>query len=430
MLNKINWKILFWISGFVALISIGCYIYQFHQFNFSDTTNSWGNFGSYIGGVLGTLLSFVSILLILYSIREQKESSYKQQFESSFFNLVELHKNTIHNIEEKKGDLFLKSMPKSEETLKSYNLLKAMMIAENTKMDAYWYIQAYSGNMSSGLYGYNYRALNNHFIQTRDFLNILINNISDILEFINNSNLLIQEKEFYRRILKNNLSDGEKFFFILFFKQIDNKLKERFTVDEVKEICGPKEWMLKYLTLHDEFPFCIPGICVDDFSNLWYPKNHYRISALELFEKRLYYVVKLKNLGIKLIEYIISINNADSILFKFPNDGVSFRRNTYEIDINKYFKDFLLKDKSNPFYQPITFRNALKEYCDSNDNFELNMNIIIELNNKKFSISDDIKFQFQGNGEIRLNINSQENISWEQNWMILSFKDYSGKQAS
>lgn len=50
----------------------------FHSLPLSNKTDDWSNFGSYIGGVAGPALSFISILLVIETIK-QTQNNHKQQ---------------------------------------------------------------------------------------------------------------------------------------------------------------------------------------------------------------------------------------------------------------------------------------------------------------------------------------------------------------
>ncbi|MBA0203966.1 hypothetical protein [Pectobacterium aroidearum] len=50
----------------------------FHTFPISEKTGDWSNFGSYIGGIVGPLLSFVSILLVIETITRTQKNHEEQ----------------------------------------------------------------------------------------------------------------------------------------------------------------------------------------------------------------------------------------------------------------------------------------------------------------------------------------------------------------
>jgi len=103
----------------IALVILGVYFYKF-TWNLSYNPSDWGDFGSYIGGTLGTFFAFCSFMALLYTIYIQKEeltTAIKalnksaeaqneqaktfeiQRFESTFYSLLELHNKTLNELE-------------------------------------------------------------------------------------------------------------------------------------------------------------------------------------------------------------------------------------------------------------------------------------------------------------------------------------------
>jgi hypothetical protein len=63
--------ILFALGLLVAAIAIGAYVVNFAipaRFSFATTDSSWSNFGSYVGGVLGPLFSFLAFVAVLFTV--------------------------------------------------------------------------------------------------------------------------------------------------------------------------------------------------------------------------------------------------------------------------------------------------------------------------------------------------------------------------
>jgi len=102
----------------VALGILGVYFYKF-TWELSYNPSDWGDFGSYIGGTLGTFFAFCSFMALLYTIYIQKEeltTAIKalnksaeaqneqaktfeiQRFESTFYSLLELHNRTLNEL--------------------------------------------------------------------------------------------------------------------------------------------------------------------------------------------------------------------------------------------------------------------------------------------------------------------------------------------
>jgi len=63
-----------------------------------------GNFGSYVGGFVGTIFSLAGFILVYLSLREQKLAFQKERFESKFFELLSFHRENVSSLEFKKSD--------------------------------------------------------------------------------------------------------------------------------------------------------------------------------------------------------------------------------------------------------------------------------------------------------------------------------------
>jgi hypothetical protein len=122
---------LLWILGIAAvaafLIILGLYIAYFKNLSVTNDSATWGTFGDYLGGTLNPIISFLALIGLLYTIhqqaqemqatreelkqaaeqqRRQSEIFNLQQFESTFFSLLDQHNNIIENlIESKISDL-------------------------------------------------------------------------------------------------------------------------------------------------------------------------------------------------------------------------------------------------------------------------------------------------------------------------------------
>ena len=69
--------------------------------------SDWGTFGDFVGGTLNPLLSFLGFLALLYTISiqrkqiaEDKKDREKQQFESTFFALLNMHNQALKDLPE------------------------------------------------------------------------------------------------------------------------------------------------------------------------------------------------------------------------------------------------------------------------------------------------------------------------------------------
>ena len=96
-----------WAAVFALLIAFSSYIFQFHvilDLPFSKDQAVWGQLGDFIGGLLNPIFGFISIILLIQSLRLQNESNRKlieqiddnkrneklKSFENLFFNLIDI----------------------------------------------------------------------------------------------------------------------------------------------------------------------------------------------------------------------------------------------------------------------------------------------------------------------------------------------------
>lgn len=91
-------EIIVLICCIICFVSLKYYISQFGSNGLSNDTDNWGTFGDYVGGVIGTILSFFSIILIYAIYKNQVASSSIQQFETTFFNLLQNQREILKSL--------------------------------------------------------------------------------------------------------------------------------------------------------------------------------------------------------------------------------------------------------------------------------------------------------------------------------------------
>lgn len=101
---------------FIGLLAVGIYVFNFYfveDQSVSDKTADWGAFGDYFGGIIGTVLSFIAMVLLIRSLSLQNEANMAlktqldnserteaiKSFESLFFNLIESQNTLIDRFE-------------------------------------------------------------------------------------------------------------------------------------------------------------------------------------------------------------------------------------------------------------------------------------------------------------------------------------------
>lgn len=83
-----------------SFIAFALYKYwtTFGALPISQSVEKWGQFGDYIGGVLNPGLSFLSIILVCFTLYTTSKQSMTQSFESVLFELLRYHKEHLSNI--------------------------------------------------------------------------------------------------------------------------------------------------------------------------------------------------------------------------------------------------------------------------------------------------------------------------------------------
>ncbi|RZK25279.1 MAG: hypothetical protein EOO43_05925 [Flavobacterium sp.] len=90
------------------LILIGIYVsWEFFRilgehFNYDGSgelkMDATGQTGDFIGGIVGTIFSLAGFFILIVTLQVQAKSSYIEQFESKFFELIKLHRDNVAEI--------------------------------------------------------------------------------------------------------------------------------------------------------------------------------------------------------------------------------------------------------------------------------------------------------------------------------------------
>ena len=102
--SKINWVMIsaMFICSTSTIIAVCWYYQSFHLFGVSHSADDWGVFGDYIGGVVGTIFSILTAVLVYVTYKNQAENSLLQQFETTFFNLLQIQREIVKSIKGEK----------------------------------------------------------------------------------------------------------------------------------------------------------------------------------------------------------------------------------------------------------------------------------------------------------------------------------------
>jgi hypothetical protein len=85
------------LTSLTGLILLILYLINFHN-GLSDNHGTWGEFGSFFGGVISPVVAILAFITVLYSFELTKEQFAKNNDNSTFFSLIELHGKKVESI--------------------------------------------------------------------------------------------------------------------------------------------------------------------------------------------------------------------------------------------------------------------------------------------------------------------------------------------
>lgn len=205
---KIKQRTILIISASISLIGLFLpLLFYINIFNgsFSSTSTEWNDFGSYYGGVVGPILSFVSIILILYNIKLQNDSiigtnkdfNTKLEYYSSQIDILNQQKfdNHFHQLLNYKKHIIDSYQKGNREGFDIFNMNMKELL-ENARIEKHNHRPIIiSGNPNSESEQLFSKYLN------------VFNYIIDIAATINNNQFI--EKLHYYNLLFNSLIDSE-----------------------------------------------------------------------------------------------------------------------------------------------------------------------------------------------------------------------------
>ncbi len=89
----------------ISFLSVVCVLWKywstFNEYGLSASTESWGQFGDYVGGLLNPIFGFFSIILLCITLNTSFRLGARQTFESTLFELIRLHRENLFSLEVK-----------------------------------------------------------------------------------------------------------------------------------------------------------------------------------------------------------------------------------------------------------------------------------------------------------------------------------------
>lgn len=191
-------------------------------FNTNDYADNCllGTFGDFVGGVLGTTFSLVSVLLVIKTFKEQQKVSNQnseqlevQRFNDLFFELLRLYQSEVNELCGQKdiGKRISSEKEKNKATIEvdeiKYNNKDFFDIEKNDIKLKYRNRKSYEDNRKNAV---KYYML--FFITNSTKMGAYFRTLYRIYDLIDDSNINENTKKNYLKIMRAQLTDSELFF--------------------------------------------------------------------------------------------------------------------------------------------------------------------------------------------------------------------------
>jgi hypothetical protein len=127
----------------------------FHGRVIKSSASNAGNYGEFISGLTGPLLSFAAILMIIATIEQDNKQNEIQHFEQNYYQLVEFHRQNINDLvltssltkQEKKGrQAVLYIANQLKKCYKNLNLAYSLMFTHEQLLNLSFFIVYYGSD--------------------------------------------------------------------------------------------------------------------------------------------------------------------------------------------------------------------------------------------------------------------------------------------
>ncbi len=104
MFRRHNLELIIGVSILFCGWTVLRYYFQFNENAISNDPDKWGVFGDYVGGIVGSIFSLISVVLIYFTFREQRKTSERDKFENKYYELIKLHRDNVAEIQLGEGN--------------------------------------------------------------------------------------------------------------------------------------------------------------------------------------------------------------------------------------------------------------------------------------------------------------------------------------
>ncbi len=243
----------------------------------------WGQFGDFVGGILGTIFSLISVMLVVWTFNTQNKTAETQRFNDLFFELLHLYRSQVHEMSSKYVDILM-GKNDSGDTVKRIKSIKEcndkdFFEAEKGKIQQkYTSKKNYDANIKNASQIYQL-----FYADNIDKMSAYYRTLYRIYDLLDNSKLDEQHIKEYLKIVRAQLTESELFF-------IRYNAMTEYGKNFVKYI--NKYHILKHLSITDRLEFKDWWENMDNQSKLGINTLFY------LIEKQIRYSIKESKSGI------------------------------------------------------------------------------------------------------------------------------------
>lgn len=401
MSRKYLYVLLFILTALLAAVT---FFYYFNNFkgSFSSKSDDWGDFGSYIAGTLGIVLSTANFIFLYLTFREQQVKSDRQQFESSFFNLIKIHQDFVTETSDYKKRIDHQTA--DNEKLKGYELLEYYRQIEEGKMVQLYFSDLKQKKQKNYLklfgddkYLLNYQLRKNEFILGKEYLRAVYESIIAIYTFIKDSTMIKdRDKPYFFGILSRALRQSEKFILFAFYIQEDRRKPavEPLKQFDINLLCKLEDWQRKFIDPSStyKYPYSWAGLSpqangaevqksiVTNINERVYRGYCYKFFSLDQFE----------------IDEVVFSSSMDNGEVSFPLNFMDISDGAY-LHLGEILNAFLKKMAFSPVHDqstdPATAFLRERKKLELSLHFDLNF---VDEEPIKITIFDKINFVLEG----------------------------------
>lgn len=201
----------------IVFLILSFFVFATNRWATFDTTlpidtEKWGQFGDFVGGTLGIILSLISVVLIAWTFQTQNKIAETQRFNDLFFELLHLYRSQVHEMSSKYVDMQMGKndsgdMEKRIKSIVECNDKDFFEIEKEKIQQKYTNQKNYDNNIQTASQIYQ-----SFYADNIDKMSAYFRTLYRIYDLLDNSKLDEQHIKEYLKIVRAQLTESELFF--------------------------------------------------------------------------------------------------------------------------------------------------------------------------------------------------------------------------